>query len=169
MRCQRCLRSDASVHLLEVMGSARRSVWLCADCAAEQEREPSPGAGREPLVSFLGPEPGGPPPGGLRACPLCETTLDDLRRDNRLGCARCYSTFRGQLLPLLARYHRHVSHVGRVPSASRQPSSRLVEITRLRVSLAKAIAVEDFERAASLRDRLRDLEEAGTSPPGVSA
>jgi protein arginine kinase activator len=95
-------------------------------------------------------------------CAVCGTTIDDVRRDNRLGCGACYTSFKSTLLPLLARFHRHVSHVGKVPGGGR-PSSRLAEITRLRLSLTKAVAAEEFERAASLRDRLRALEDGADS------
>lgn len=154
MKCHRCGQREASVHWLEITGEARHSVWLCADCAAAGEREADGIA--EPLVSFLGRGLG--PNGAGVACTACGTTLDDLRRDNRLGCARCYVTFRPVLLPLLARYHRHVTHVGRVPGGAR-PGTRLAELTRLRLALTKAVAAEEFERAAQLRDRLRELED----------
>ncbi len=158
MKCHRCGQREASVHWLEITGEARHSVWLCADCAAAGERDPDGVA--EPLVSFLGRGLGGT--GAATACPVCGTTLDDLRRDNRLGCAQCYLTFRPVLLPLLARYHRHVAHVGKVPGGAR-PATRPAEITRLRLALSKAVATEEFERAATLRDRLRELEDA-TAP-----
>lgn len=158
MKCHRCGQREASVHWLEMNGQQRRSLWLCADCAATREQAPAAPA-PEPLVSFLGQGIGG----AKAACPGCGTTLEDLRRDNRLGCARCYVTFRSTLLPLLARFHRHISHVGKVPGGS-QPTTRLAEITRLRLGLTKAVAAEEFERAAELRDRLRELEEP--SGPG---
>lgn len=164
MKCHRCAMREASVHWLEISGETRLSVWLCADCAAAGEREPAAARGPEPLVSFLG-RGLGTVGGTVTACTGCGTTLEDLRRDNRLGCARCYTTFRAALLPLLARFHRHVSHVGKVPGAGR-PASRLAEITRLRLGLTKAVASEDFERAALLRDRLRALEDGAEPSPG---
>ncbi len=151
MKCHRCGLREASVHWLEMNAGERRSLWLCADCAASREQAP---AASEPQVSFLGQGLGS----AAAACPGCGTTLEDLRRDNRLGCARCYVTFRSTLLPLLARFHRHISHVGKVPGGV-QPTTRLAEITRLRLGLTKAVAAEEFERAATLRDRLRELED----------
>lgn len=161
MKCHRCGEREASVHWLEIIAGARHSVWLCADCAATGDPENLPAPGPEPLVSFLG-RGLGAAAGPAVNCPDCGTTLEDVRRDNRLGCGGCYTAFRASLLPLLARFHRHVSHVGKVPGGA-QPSTRLSEITRLRLSLAKAVAAEDFERAAALRDRLRDLDE-GAGP-----
>ena len=145
----------------------RHSVWLCAVCAAAGENEPAAAASPAPLVSFLGSGLGSAA-GTETACPGCGTTLDDLRRDNRLGCAQCYTAFRGHLLPLLARFHRHVSHVGKVPGGG-PPTTQMAEITRLRLSLAKAVAAEEFERAAGLRDRLRELEDRVAADPGAGS
>lgn len=146
------------MHWLEISGETRHSVWLCADCAAAGERAAPPPAVPEPLVSFLG-RGLADGPAAAAACPGCGTTLEDLRRDNRLGCSACYATFRTALLPLLARFHRHVAHVGKAPGGAR-PATRLAEVTRLRLALAKAVAAEEFERAAGLRDRLRELEDS---------
>ncbi|MBM4130329.1 excinuclease ABC subunit B [bacterium] len=164
MKCHRCGQREASVHWLEISGETRHSVWLCGDCAAAGEREAPSASGPEPLVSFLG-RGLASGPAGRAACPGCGTSLEDLRRDNRLGCAVCYATFRTALLPLLGRFHRHVSHVGKVPGGGR-PANRLAEISRLRLALAKAVAAEEFERAAGLRDRLRELEDGGPGAGG---
>ena len=157
MKCHRCGAREAGVHWLGISGETRHSVWLCVDCAAAGDLDPAVAPVAAPLVSFLG--------GGLgaglgtaAACPGCGTTIEDVRRDNRLGCAQCYTVFRTTLLPLLARFHRHVSHVGKVPGGAK-PATRLAEISRLRLSLSKAVATEEFERAAGLRDRLRELED----------
>jgi protein arginine kinase activator len=165
MKCHRCGAREASVHWLEISGETRHSVWLCADCAATGEREPAAAVSPAPLVSFLGSNLGSSA-GAAAACPGCGTTIDDVRRDNRLGCAQCYTVFRGTLLPLLARFHRHVSHVGKVPGGG-PPTTRLAEITRLRLSLTKAVAAEEFERAAGLRDRLREMEDGSAPDPGA--
>ena len=91
-------------------------------------------------------------------CPACGWTNEDLRSTNRVGCPRCYSAFRAVLLPLLGRFHRHVSHVGRAPARMDMEPSPLAEITQARVALDKAVSGEEFEQAARLRDRIRDLE-----------
>jgi protein arginine kinase activator len=165
MKCHRCGAREAGVHWLEISGDTRHSVWLCADCAATGEREPAAAAIPAPLVSFLG-SGLGTTAGMAAACPGCGTTIEDVRRDNRLGCAQCYTVFRATILPLLARFHRHVSHVGKVPGGAR-PATQQAEISRLRLSLSKAVATEEFERAAGLRDRLRELEDSATPDAGA--
>lgn len=166
-KCSRCRVNEGTVHLLAIKSGRRRSIWLCAACARDFDREEGDaddaGAGAPslgPLMGeFLSAE---PDRGGADiACPGCGLEAKTFRRTNRLGCHQCYAAFRTILLPMLARFHRHVSHVGRVPERESGAASRLGEMTRTRVALEKAIAVENFEKAASLRDHLRRLEQGG--------
>jgi protein arginine kinase activator len=171
MICHRCRKREATVHVLDMVAGDKTSIWLCEVCAQEADRgQGDPGQGDPgqdepaPLSSFLGEilAPESEPAGeGDPVCPVCGTTREEFRRTNRLGCARCYRTFHDRLLPVLARFHRRVSHVGRVPRSAAGSSSRLGEITRTRVALEKAVSAEDFESAARLRDRLRALEAGG--------
>jgi len=65
------------------------------------------------------------------------------------------------LLPFLGRFHRQVTHLGRFPDFAAGTPSRLGEITRTRIALEKAVAAEDFEEAARLRDLILGLEDTG--------
>ncbi len=184
MKCQHCGQREATVHLVEMDASRRRDLWLCSECAeAEQWRrmdsvsdrdqdEDVPGeqGGEIPgafdaMLAFLG-QAGRPEPrDGETACGHCGTTWVDFQSSGRLGCARCYQAFRRPLLPLLAAFHRHATYMGRAPRARAGGDTGVIEISRLRVALEKAIATEDFEEAARLRDQLHALEERGRTGP----
>jgi len=183
MTCQRCGKRDATVHLVEMVDSRRVSRWLCDVCAGRApENDPedkgygfgahadASGGDEESysLASFLGQmfEPTGKPPeGGVTTCPSCRYTLDQFRGTNRLGCPRCYDAFRGPLLSILGHLHRHASHLGKVPGHGKSPTSRTGALKRARVALEKAIAAEDFEKAARLRDEISRLEISGDGFP----
>jgi len=77
-----------------------------------------------------------------------------------LGCPRCYESFRGPLLSILSHMHRHVSHLGKVPRQTDGSVDRRGTLRRTRVALEKAIAAENFEKAARLRDEIQRLESA---------
>ena len=181
MTCQHCGQRDATVHLVELVDGVRTSQWLCPVCAGrsgdDQGGEPWFGSGdnddqgsgdgdTESLASFLGQvfEPiDGDTASDLPACSACGYTLDQFRRTNRLGCPRCYEAFRSPLLAILSHLHRHVSHLGKVPGHHGAKSSLSGALGRARVALEKAIAAEEFEKAASLRDKIQRLEADGTS------
>ena len=62
-----------------------------------------------------------------------------------------YRVFSAGVLPLLQRFHGATRHVGKVARRHEGSAQRL----RLRTQLREAIAREDYEEAARLRDRLR--------------
>lgn len=93
-----------------------------------------------------------------KSCPNCGMTLGRFRKSGLLGCPDCYERFEKQLDPLVTRAHAGGSaHVGRVPKRS----SELVDLQSLRRQLVEeldqAVAAEQYERAAKLRDRLSGL------------
>ncbi|MDB5352716.1 MAG: uncharacterized protein JWN86_3963 [Planctomycetota bacterium] len=96
-----------------------------------------------------------------RVCPLCGMKFMEFRISGRLGCPNDYLAFDHGLLPLLRRSHDGVTrHVGKTPR--RLPSPEATESLRLRAQLRQAVACEDYEEAARLRDRLRPLPKDAT-------
>jgi len=78
-------------------------------------------------------------------CPKCGITYADFKRFGRLGCENCYTAFAERLLPLIKRIHGSNKHIGRKPT--------------LRDELSHAIAAEDYEKAARIRDSIKKTEE----------
>jgi protein arginine kinase activator len=179
MTCQRCGQRDATVHLVELIDGQRQSQWLCAVCAGDRpaDKDDPPGfpfgggqGGNNPdeedetLAAFLGQvsERGRgfgqvEPP----SCPNCGYTFGQFRETNRLGCPRCYEAFRRPLLGILGHMHRHVTHLGKAPAHVHGRTDLPSVLSRNRVALEKAIAAEDFESAARLRDEIQRLESSG--------
>jgi protein arginine kinase activator len=96
------------------------------------------------------------------SCEQCGITWAEFRQSGLLGCPNDYQVFEKDLMPLLQRAHENMSHhVGKVPTRrgnSGVPMKRQVDLTRLRKELAKAVEAEDYERAAKLRDQIRQAE-----------
>jgi protein arginine kinase activator len=178
MICQRCGQRDATVHLVELVDGQRKSQWLCAVCAgrSEEDGDGTPGfrfggnaaedtseEDTHSLAAFLGQvfEPQDETAhADLPACPGCGYNFDQFRKTNQLGCPRCYEAFRAPLLSILSHLYRHVSHLGKAPRLTDGGADRPGVLSRTRVALEKAIASEDFERAARLRDEIQRLESA---------
>ena len=74
-----------------------------------------------------------------------------------LGCANCYQAFKTPMTALLQRVHGNTQHAGRVPGGAYSGTSIRMNIDRLRQKLQKAIADEEYEQAAKLRDAIRAL------------
>jgi protein arginine kinase activator len=94
-------------------------------------------------------------------CNICGFTFADFQKVGRLGCPACYDAFGTQLSTLLKRIHGSDVYMGKIPvmHTNGKPVPRESnELQDLKIKLQKAIADEAFEEAASLRDKIRDIE-----------
>lgn len=169
MQCSVCHKLPATIHVLDLVdGEFAEEQHLCANCAE--------GAGMvhpkttalkispEMLEDLLGTmhssgsEGISPQASELEeSCPACGLTSSQFRSRGRLGCPRCYDTFRRSLLPLLERVHDATSHTGRCPGMTVGPAGADDKLTDLRHNLRDAIDAENYELAAKLRDEIHSI------------
>jgi protein arginine kinase activator len=157
MKCHFC-DADATVHLTDIVGKKKRETHLCADCARERNllpEQPGPQLNLQALLQLLMTAPATeaepttaakPDPSAL-ICPDCGLTYPKFRADGRLGCPADYDAFRSELETLLEKAHRGLLHAGKVPARHR--NGRDAE---------QAVAAEQYELAARLRDEIRAKE-----------
>ncbi len=161
-RCSACGERDSVVELSHVEDGEVKQVSLCAKCAAEKGIQTSLSPADTPLGSLLAALSGEgmtlPASTPEATCPQCGATLDDFRQTGRLGCEICYQAFVEPLRELLRRLHGSTTHTGKSHEPPGSPSAPPADAARvLRQRLTKAIAAEQFELAAELRDRLKGL------------
>ena len=102
---------------------------------------------------------------GDALCPGCGATWTQIGLDERVGCARCYATFRSSLAQLLEYVQRAPHHQGKSPRAARKRVLRLEHLRQrrdhqlqlLQNRLAEAVRAERYEEAATLRDKIKLL------------
>ena len=164
MVCDNCGSSDAVVHLTQIVKNEMSTSQLCEKCAAAKGLETTPEPASFPLTDFLaqmGEEQASEGDEPDVHCGFCGLSFADFREVGRLGCPHCYETFEGHLRGLLRRIHGGTQHVGKVylpPDPTASEMERRLE--GLRRKLERAVEGEDFERAAELRDQIRQLEPA---------
>ena len=161
MICDNCRERDAVVNLTNVKDGMVRQQHLCERCAAEQGVETTVATPKPALSDFLQAvnQQATAAPGDQSTCHFCGATARDFRQTGRVGCARCYNAFERSLRELLRRLHGNAKHTGRRYSP---PAAGVLEaastVGQLREELRRAIAGEQFELAAKLRDKLRAAE-----------
>ena len=82
----------------------------------------------------------------LTRCPVCGFSVEDYRRTGHLGCPDCYTVFAHELDPA-------AEMTGQMPGEESPAIAR----ARLEKELQQAVAREDYERAATLRDQINSL------------
>lgn len=159
MTCQKC-PEEATVHLTESVDGDLREVHLCGACAREAGLampQTAPDLALEMVVQNLIVAHVGELVGELaqRSCPVCGLKFMEFRTGGRLGCPYDYQVFDRGLVPLIRRAHGASRHVGKVPRRRPDTSARTLQ---LRAKLREAVAREDYEQAARLRDQIRQKD-----------
>ena len=168
MMCTNCGQSPASFFFTQSVDGRETSVALCANCA---KKAGLAGLGMtSPLFGSFFPANDARRvrrDGGKR-CPLCGQTYDDIFAMGKVGCPKCYDTFREELRDTIRSIHGTAKHIGRTPgsadaaaaaeAAMTVPAPEKSEEETLRDELAAAIEAENYEHAAELRDRIKALK-----------
>lgn len=82
-------------------------------------------------------------------CKLCNSTIEDIIKSSRLGCANCYEQFKNELIPTLEKAHGNIKHSGKVPKNNK---------TYLENKLKELVKEEKYEEAAVIKKKLEGLQ-----------
>ena len=161
--CEECGVNEACYTISVMMGGQVTQRHLCADCMARMNMSIATGNVKHLLSAIMSAitgavaEPAEETPREDVVCARCQTTLSQFTKSGRLGCPACYRAFREQLTPMLQQIHGRVEHAGRKPLDTEEAQRSRTRHEELQRQLETAVAQEDFEQAAALRDQLRAL------------
>ena len=91
---------------------------------------------------------------------------EDFRKTGRLGCPDCYKTFMAELTMAIKAMHHSGQHLGKIPTREGVQTRIKSKVARLQKDLEAAIAREDFEKAAKLRDQIKKCREDNVMDEG---
>ena len=94
-------------------------------------------------------------------------TTAELRKGSRIGCAVCYDTFKTEIARIITGMQKGAQHSGKVPVGSEGNGQEGPRISGLRKDLEKAVAAEDYENAARLRDEILNERAKNEGTPGT--
>lgn len=162
MLCQICQKNTAEIRVSHAINEKKIEINLCKSCAEEKGLS-NPLSNLPQLFGNFIAELIGQDlfksrrRDATRKCPGCGSTWDNFHDTGLLGCDLCYQTYEEDLSVILRRIHGSNKHIG-----SRPKSYRFVvdesELEGIKEELQQAIDNEKFERAAELRDIIRDAQ-----------
>ncbi len=174
MLCQDCKIREAHVHMTQIVNNEKTTLSICKECASARGFHSPLDNMPFPLADILA---------GLTeeiketlktksleniTCSGCGLTYEQFTQQGRFGCGECYNAFRSSLEHIMRKIHGASLHRGSLPnfitsSDENKLSSKPISVReeeRLETELTKAIGIEDFERAAELRDKLKTIRES---------
>jgi protein arginine kinase activator len=163
MLCNVCKQNEATVFLTKIVGDKVQKVDLCEDCSKEKcVDDPTNFSLTDVLLGKVTEEVAAlaeaePAEAGVK-CPTCGYTQADFKKAGRFGCSECYVTFGEGLEAMLKSMHKGIKHAGKVPAALQQSRAEAQKVKQLQKRLDKAIAEENFEEAAQLRDEIKRMK-----------
>lgn len=169
MLCESCKEQDATVHLTQVIDGAIKKLHLCEACAAKSGIDIHSPLSITDILLGMGIQKPADTPESERTCPRCHMRRTDFKKTGRFGCSACYEAFAEELPPLLKAMHRSDHHTGKVPSRESRRVQASAELASLQQKMDKAIAAENFEEAAKLRDAILACRRRMNEPEPRSA
>jgi protein arginine kinase activator len=167
MMCQNCNEKEANVHITKVINGIKTEMHLCEECA-KQKNEFNTGSYfgfgmplsfQNILDGFVEAMDGTPKYiKKQETCPTCGMSFENFRETGRLGCANCYKAFEDKMTPLIRRIHGNIEHNGKIPRRTGGILKAKKSIEKMRDELKNAVNHEEYEKAAKLRDEIKELE-----------
>jgi protein arginine kinase activator len=161
MQCDSCHENEATVFLTQIVNGKMRKVNLCPGCAKAKGVNDPTGFQLTDLLLGMGSSHPLEKTGGALQCQVCGFTQTDLKKTGRLGCSNCYEVFAEPLRNMLKGMHKGLSHTGKIPGRVRATLEKQRLLAGLEGELASAVSGEEYERAAEIRDRIRQLTHPG--------
>lgn len=169
--CNLCGKQKATIYFKGIVKGQALKLHLCPACAKANGMVLPFGDAITSLSSVLTQMVVPVAPARLKQmhCRRCGLTFAEFKQSSQLGCSDCFEVFADWIGPLLKRIHGSDQHVGKRIRLSVRRGSPTERMARLKLDLREALKREAFEKAAQLRDEIKDLErEMRLDPRGNS-
>lgn len=164
MLCQSCGKRQATTHIKTILNGELKEYDMCSECADKMGYGSFFGNMGFDLNKLFGSFMDSFPSTSRAAkrCQCCGSSFEDIAKSGKVGCANCYDVFYEELLPSIQRIHGRTSHIGKLAHSAGTKVKVRNELAKLRAELQKAIKEQEFEKAAEIRDRIKELEKNNT-------
>jgi protein arginine kinase activator len=96
----------------------------------------------------------------VRRCPNCKSTIERIAKTGRLGCVKCFDYFGEELSPILTKMGQNKEEPKQEAKAEVRIEDTSLEgrYERLMANLGEALAREEYEAAAVLREKIKAVQ-----------
>lgn len=91
-------------------------------------------------------------------CPTCGLNPKTFKTNGKFGCVECFKIFRPQILQIANKVQGTLAHTGKSPKNFTKAINTNVKIDKLKLEIKKAIELEEYEKAAEIRDEIKLLQ-----------
>ncbi|MBQ3928652.1 MAG: UvrB/UvrC motif-containing protein [Clostridia bacterium] len=161
MLCQSCEKRQATTHIKTILNGELKEYNLCPECAQKLGYGSFFGNVGFDLNKLFGSFMDSfAAEKNTKRCRCCGSSFEDIAKSGKVGCAECYETFYEELQPSIQRIHGRTIHTGKLAHSAGTEVKIRNEIARYKSELQEAVKNQEFERAAELRDQIKELEKS---------
>jgi len=168
MICESCGQNDATIHITKITNGVKKEANLCHECASKNQNLnlvsdmdimapfafPNILSG---LMEYVNKSHKNNNDIELR-CDNCNLLYKDFKESGLLGCSQCYDYFKTAILSVIKGVQGNLEHLGKIPKRSGEELMQKKRVLQLREELQKAITLEEYEKAAEIRDEIKKIE-----------
>ena len=163
MICQLCSENKAEIFIEAESVFKKKKVGICKDCAHRygidsQQKSPEFKSKIEKLFLDVEKKLRLTDEDSKKICPLCSTSLFEIKNNSVLGCPNCYSFFKDEIKLLIQKNANDAAYSGTAPENSKNQEDFLLNRMQIEQKLNESIQKEEYEKAAVYRDYLNDLD-----------
>lgn len=162
MLCESCNKNEATIHFTKIINGNVEEKHLCEVCAKSNNEFDFPFPFHKLFTGLLeiSEQDEIEQPNFKKInCPNCGLDYRKFLETGKFGCSKCYDVFSDEIEILLKDIHGHSKHLGKVPAVSEEKILKKREIESLKIELEENVKVENFEKAAVLRDEIKRINE----------
>ncbi len=162
MECEIC-KAKATVHISRMENGVKQEMHLCENCAKEKfgfifKGKIPTNSMMKGIIELFNDDVEASKALKEKICPKCGISFHEFKETGRMGCPVCYECFNEMVLPIIKRMHRNDVHIGKIPKTYEKEHSIEIKLEKYKAKMDEAVRNENFERAAELRDEIKDLE-----------
>lgn len=161
MLCDICGEREAIVVVQKISNNKKKELCLCIKCASERGLVARNGKLEMSLSGLF--EEAAAMKQFDKMCPVCGRKLSDIKKTMIANCPECYSIFSNEIQALIKEKGGSEPYSGTMPERLANFRSILTDRMVLRTKMEESVAIEDYEKAALYRDRLRALEKCAVA------
>lgn len=167
MLCEKCRKNEAKIHVVMLMNGEKKETALCEECAKKLSNiklgMDFANVNEVEIQKLLTLFDNKNVKKGIDisidiVCKNCGQTYSQFRKSNKLGCSECYQSFSDLSEEYIEKYHQSTEHIGKIPKSEGSKFVKQKTLLKLKDELTYAVIEEDYEKAAVLRDKIKEIE-----------
>ncbi|MBF7096417.1 UvrB/UvrC motif-containing protein [Alkalibacter mobilis] len=160
MLCENCNERQATIHITKIINGKKKEMHLCDQCTSLEQ------IGKNifdytNFITNLTEDIAGSNKKAVKdedlTCDHCGMTYEFFKKHGKFGCEHCYDAFEPMIAPMIKRMHGKNVHTGKMIKNGNEDLVRKREIEDLDRQLKIAVEKEEYEEAAILRDKIKEL------------